>query len=273
MSPRTSAGTALTNAAYEAPIDKTQPARGLRLLQPQTLGSIIRNTVSIYVRNWITICLIYILPLLPIAALQGALEADGYKGWAAILLLIQFPLDIIVGVALIIAVSDICIGLVPNVRRAYRRGFANSGRLVMTYLLMMVLFLIGFMVLVVPGLVLAVWYMFALPAVVLENFRGRAALRRSRELGRGFCWRNFGIGLLGSIIAGIMVLVISFFVGILDHLTLGNSHPLLEAILGQTISIALFAPLSSIPLVLLYYDMRARKEGYGAAQLIEDLRI
>src|SRR5262249_50437638 len=259
-------------ASTDAGIGLDRAAWGARFLQPQTVGSTIRNSVSIYLRYWPTICLIYILPLLPLGVLQEMLSRQGHRGWAAVCSLTQLLLGILVGAALIVAVSDICLGLKPNLRRAYRRGFGN-GRLLKTYFTLLLFLLGGILLLVVPGLVLMVWYMFALPATVLEQFSGRAALRRSRELGRGFCWRNIGVLLVNGLFVGFTLLVAIILLAIVDYFTIGTNRPVLEGVLGAALGIAVLGPLTSIPLILLYYDMRARKEGYGAAQLVEDLKI
>jgi hypothetical protein len=39
------------------------------------------------------------------------------------------------------------------------------------------------------------------------------------------------------------------------------------------VDILTVSPFLSIPGILLYYDMRARKDGYAAPQLLEELRI
>ena len=49
---------------------------------------------------------------------------------------------------------------------------------------------------------------------------------------------------------------------------LGNFGGRLVYVLAQTLS----APLSLVMVVLLYYDLRVRKEAYDAAALAEDLR-
>lgn len=276
----TSSVTGSTGATFGKAVGFDRAARGARYLQPQTLGSVIRNTVTIYFQNWATISLIYILPLLPVAMLRGALE-EYESGWSVILYLVQLLGGILVGAALVIAVSDVCIGLKPNLRRAYRRGFAN-GRLLGTYFLGIFFVYTGFKLLVIPGLVFAVWCMFSLPVTVLEPFGGRAALRRSYELGRGFYWRNVGIslviwafGFMVLVAGGILIGLFDDFVLRVSHpdFVLWVSHPVLKTIAIEALSIALYGPLISISLILLYYDMRARKESYGSAQLVEDLRI
>jgi hypothetical protein len=247
-------------------------ATGARFLQPQTLGSVIRNTITIYVRNWETICLIYISPLLPIAVVRAGLASQGHLGWAGALFLTQMLGNILVSAALIVTVSDICLDLKPNLRRAYRRGFAK-GRLFSTYFLQVLLTFFGFALLIIPGLVLAAWYMFALSVTVLEQASGNAALRRSCELGHGFYWRNFGILVISSLLVGVLLGATQALMGLSEYFIFGHGYRVLENILSEALSIVLLGPLVTIPIILLYYDMRARKEGYGAAQLVEDLRI
>jgi len=267
----TFSATGPTAAILGEDIARDHDVWGARFLQPQTLGPIIRNTIAIYVRYWETICLIYILPSLPIAMLRDILETYWLSGWVGILFLemLDFFLVSVLGIAaLTVAVSDICLNLKPNFRRAYRRGFTN-GRVFGTYFVAVVLTFLGFALLIIPGLVMLVWYMFAVSATVLEQISGRAALRRSRELGRGFYWRNLGIFMLCFVV----VLFLAAVAGVLIDFILGPEHQLLENILIEALSIVLFGPLVTIPGILLYYDMRARKEGYGAAQLVEDLRV
>ena len=58
---------------------------------------------------------------------------------------------------------------------------------------------LGLLLLVIPGIYLAVRWFFVPQAVVVENARGPAALRRSRELTSGTWWRTFGIILLANL--------------------------------------------------------------------------
>jgi hypothetical protein len=73
---------------------------------------------------------------------------------------------------------------------------------------------IGFIVLVIPGLVLMAWWSLFVPAVVLEGRGPRAALRRSRELVRGHGVKVFMTMVISAAIvlpvAVLLVLVISF---------------------------------------------------------------
>ena len=61
---------------------------------------------------------------------------------------------------------------------------------------------IGFVLIVVPGLILATLWSVAAPVVVLERPAGLRALGRSRELVRGNGWNVFAVILLLVILVG-----------------------------------------------------------------------
>jgi hypothetical protein len=144
-----------------------------------------------------------------------------------------------------------------------------SWKLPVTFGLSMILIMIGFVLLIIPGLVLATWYWFAMTVVVLERLSGYAALKRSKELGKDFFWRNVRVASLLTI-----VIYVPAFVGgiVLTFIAYVANLPLA---LGMVAGITLFhilAPILFIGIILLYYDMRARKEGYDITTLAEDLQ-
>jgi hypothetical protein len=176
---------------------------------------------------------------------------------------VSFPLTV--------AISEICLGIKPSVGRSYQRAFAQPGKLVGTYLLTLAVILLGFVLLLIPGVVFSVWYTFVGPVVVLESLAGRAALRRSRELGRGYYFRNFGAILLAQLIVSLLGVML----GTALAMALMFSTPIsLEGLqFASGVVTLVVAPPGIIVFVLLYYDMRVRKEGYAAAQLADDLRF
>jgi len=68
----------------------------------------------------------------------------------------------------------------------------------------------GCILLIVPGIIFAVWFVFSIYIVVLEGTKGKAALKESRELVRGYWWPIAGrfvtIGLLAMVISWIPLL-------------------------------------------------------------------
>lgn len=111
------------------------------------------------------------------------------------------------------------------------------------------------------------------PALVLERTTVRGALVRSRCLVAGTFWRVWGIRALGWV----LTTVLGFFIALPFQLVAGYltgadlfdassdiTHPALYVTIlavGALVSGALVAPISSAVDVLLYTDLRMRKEG------------
>ena len=68
--------------------------------------------------------------------------------------------------------------------------------------------LIGFILIVIPGLILATLWSVAAPVVVLERPAGLRALGRSRELVRGNGWNVFAVILLLVILVGVVAVAL-----------------------------------------------------------------
>jgi hypothetical protein len=95
-------------------------------------------------------------------------------------------------------------------------------------------------------------------------------LRRSFRLMRGNWWRVFGILLLVGFILGIVSDIINLPLHLLaDVLTKNALHPPSGAVIvgaaGNVLAAAITVPVTAGVLVLLYVDLRMRKEGLDLA--------
>ncbi|WP_424213496.1 hypothetical protein ACN20G_16215 [Streptomyces sp. BI20] len=120
---------------------------------------------------------------------------------------------------------------------------------------------------------LGVLFSLAPSALMLEHATIRGALGRSRKLVTGSWWRILGINLLGSVIAGLIAVVVAIpvtIIGItlsfdgLDSLANGSamtSWPMLIAVaIGNLVSLTISLPFTGGINVLLYVDQRIRRE-------------
>jgi hypothetical protein len=106
---------------------------------------------------------------------------------------------------------------------------------------------IGFVFLVVPGLILLTIWAVAAPVVVLERPGGLRALGRSRELVRGNGWRVFTV----IFVLFMIVAFISLLIGALFAFT-GILYALVASIA------AIFtAPIQALGAAVLYFELRA----------------
>ncbi|MBV9278575.1 MAG: hypothetical protein JOZ41_00695 [Chloroflexi bacterium] len=139
-----------------------------------------------------------------------------------------------------------------------REGYAALGLgtwllLVVANIIVGISVAIGFVLLVIPGIFLLVRLAFVSPAIVLERQGIGGALSRSWELVAGSWWRAFGIGLLVFVIAGVGE-------GLLGAILGRSVSPQVAQVVGVLVGM-LFQPFTTGALVLMYYDLRIRKEG------------
>jgi hypothetical protein len=114
---------------------------------------------------------------------------------------------------------------------------------------------IGFMLIVVPGLILLVMWWVYIPAIVVESKGIIGAFGRSREVTRGRRWHVFGL----IMIVGIVVLIISFAIGNVLQDATGQ-----VSTAGSIIQYGFLSVLTAFNSVLVavgYYYLRAEKEG------------
>lgn len=232
-----------------------------------TAGSILRSAVRIYTQHAAILAGSALVPFLLLFAIELVRWQDQPAAWPVLLAAILSLFNMVPNTVLI---SDICVGNRPSLGRAYRRAFGKvTGTVLLTMVLVFVILAVGSLLLVVPGVVFGMWYSFAGPVVVLERTTALGALSRSRQLGKGYYLRNFGIVLLTMVAIWTPSIVLGFVWGLIvgfAHLPAPLAH-LVGSVFG-----ALAAPPISIAIVLLYYDLRVRKEAYDSAKLAEDLR-
>lgn len=111
-----------------------------------------------------------------------------------------------------------------------------------------ILIVLGFVALIVPGVILALMFSLVYPAIMLEGTGVLGSLSRSRFLVSNRWLKTFGLvlllGIIVAILNGIFVLIASPF----DIVS-----PLISGILT-----ALITPIFAIAITLYYYSMKAR---------------
>jgi hypothetical protein len=199
---------------------------------------------------------------LPVAVIGSEIEAaPGSAVWLRavamfLLLLIAGP---IVSVALTYAIGEIYLGRVTTVGQSLRAALGLivpfSGTLLLLYLGVIG----GLLLLVIPGIYLMLVWMLTWQVMVFERCFGTAALRRSRALMRGNVWRAIGILLLSGLITAVLTSAFGAVFRLAPVLA-----PLARGI-AQSVGGAYTATVA----VLLYFDIRCRKEAFDLEHLAE----
>ena len=143
-----------------------------------------------------------------------------------------------------------------------RFGRSKVGSLVWLSFLTFICLIPAVLLCVLPAVYLWVAWAVAAPVLLLEDLRGRKAMKRSRWLVKGRFWPTFAVLVLIAMLTFIVQMVFSsILAGVLG--VGGNEVALAVAeAIGQTASAVLTTPLSAAVLTVLYFDLRVRKEGF-----------
>ncbi|MCA9528732.1 MAG: hypothetical protein KC543_01200 [Myxococcales bacterium] len=250
-------------------------------LRPMGVGDIFDEVLRLYRAHGLTYVMIALIPIAPFAAVGAPLSAfarstmeSGSQDialvfaligaslfWSALFWGALIPLST---AALIESLSASYFGERLGVLESYRRALPRWGALVVTQVLAGLLIFAGFVVFVVPGVYLAAVFMLVSPVVVLESMGLADALRRSKAL----MTKNVSKGLVLLVAAGLLTSVSGF--ALTGMLTLLPISPVLTEFLSGLFT-AITLPVSTGVLVLLYYDLRVRKEGLDLERLAQSL--
>ena len=136
----------------------------------------------------------------------------------------------------------------------------------------------GFVLLILPGiviLVLIIYWSVAVQAVAIEGYKPISALKRSFELVHRNWFRTFAATvLLLLVIFGLIIFLTVLFEA--PMLLLGGeelsetARLIADTILG-TLTNAIIIPLAAIVSILIYLDLRSRKDDYDIAMLSQDM--
>ena len=198
---------------------------------------------------------------------------------ALIAALTSFIIWAVLQAALVRAAARSSIGDPADVGASFRYGFARSGSVIFIAILVP-LFVLGVMavgallaipaaglgsLVIVAGVVWAVYagtmLSLSIPSLVVENRRGRGALRRSWDLVKGHFWHAIVVIFVAGLITG----GITGLIGLI-----GGSNWIVRSVL-QAIATVITAPFTALVTVLLYLDLRARVESLTSSGLRAEL--
>jgi hypothetical protein len=161
------------------------------------------------------------------------------------------------------AVSSVYLGEQPTVQGSLGFGASRVLPVIVLSIVYGVALIVPFLLLVLPGVWLAVAWSVSYPALLSEGVGPIAALGRSFKLTRGRWWSTFA----ALLVMYLIVLVISGILGVLFGATLIASleNEALAAVIytiTNVVSSLITLPLFAAVLSIIYFDLRVRKEGF-----------
>jgi hypothetical protein len=256
-------------------------------LRPMTLGEVLDRTFKLYRSNFWLFAGIIALPFLVLLLINIGISslAPGVKGAGAgtvpspglafsmigggltFGLLYLFLLGA-AQAATVFAVSDLFLGRPTGLRECYRRVGAKSIRVIVILMLTGLIVGIGFVLLIIPGIILLCRTAVAVPASMLEESKSIRSIERSMELTKGYSGQVFVIFL--------MVWVLTWLVAVIFEVPFAFQHTasfstLVLQHLSSFISQVLVGPIGTIAFSLMYYNLRVRKEAFDIQHLMASL--
>jgi len=264
----------------------------LQVLRPLSIGELLDRTFLFYRRNF--------LVFVGIAALPGLL-GFGYQlagvslrhdvasnvtaagvvfalAWMIASMFVYLLTTTLAHGATVVAVSQMELDRQTSVAAAFSAIRGRLGRLVLISLNVGIRVGLGFICLIVPGILLALKYAVTIPAAVVEDTGVSESLARSAHLTKGHRGRVLLILFLlvilifiGSMLWQVPTMaILAFASGTVRTAQMpGWAQVILQ--FGQFVTQAVLGPIMTIGLTLVYYDERVRKEAFDLEHMMRQL--
>jgi hypothetical protein len=151
----------------------------------------------------------------------------------------------------------------PSLEQSYRFGFHRLGSVVLVSVLVGLATIAGLILFIIPGIWIGVRLAVSVEALVVEGRRGTQAMGRSWELVGGHWWHAFGALVVAGLLTGVVNAVITT--------PFSNTGWFVQAV-AAAIATVITLPYGVLVGVLLYLDLRSRKESLTLERLRTDLQ-
>lgn len=186
-------------------------------------------------------------------------ELAKYGPLLIILSLASMVLMTVANAALVTGVASAYLGKSVSVGQTIASAFGRFFPLIWTWILVGIVVGIGFLLLIIPGILFALWYSLATQVVVIEKINGFAAMKRSKAVIKGHIGQYFVLMFL--------LAIIGFLLGAGAGLI---PQPHLKAIATCVIQVVATI-ISSAAIVVFYFSCRCANENYDLQLLAREV--
>lgn len=168
---------------------------------------------------------------------------------AIISIVIFIPASLILAAAYLSQIGAVVDGVSRPIKDLFSSGSKLALPLLFINFLSSLATSLGLILLVIPGLVFGVWFIFSQPVLVYEGLSGPSALSRSKSLSQGRFWTVFKLMAVPIFIYIAYAILVSLATGLLP----------LSASLQQIVSQVLTAPVGYIGLLYVFLLYKSLK--------------
>lgn len=183
-----------------------------------------------------------------------------------ILTLASFILSLWISIALIITLRQLAKGEKIDLKTIYRNAYSKILSYFWINILIGLAVFFGFLLLIVPGVIFAVWFSMAVYILIFEGIRGTQSLSKSKELVKNYFWAVLWRWVAPYFFFGIIVLTLIYvpiyLIGLLAGMPLSGfaeTPPWWANLISNIISLAAMPIFFAIG-VLLYDSLKKEKE-------------
>jgi hypothetical protein len=189
----------------------------------------------------------------------------------AVLVILPFVLSLYA--AIIARIEAKSNGRYLSLGGAVRYGARRAAPMFAAALLFAVAISVGVILLIVPGIILTVMLLFAVPIAVTERMGPIASLKYSMQLVRGHWWRTAAlltvIGIIIAVIYTILTFVVAIVVGFqAQEIAATGRLPWYIDFVLTPVMAAVTEPLVYSMVLATLYDLKNRREGGDIAERI-----
>lgn len=250
-------------------------------LHPLTVGELLDKAFRIYRSRFAALIGIVAAVLIPesILRLVVILYLGGLSPYAALIL--QSTIHLLANVVLVVFISHVYLGKTISFGDSYLQGAKRywsvfGANFIMGLAIFVPLLILAFVPCIglIGGVILAVFlstkWSLAMPAIIVENVGASDGLRRSWNLTEAFFWRVLGTSFAANLLTLLITMLPTYFAVYLFSLT-DISQDIIQIInlLIEQVALLIALPFSQAVIVLIYYDLRVRKEGFDLQVLAE----
>ncbi len=218
------------------------------------IGAILSEAMSLYTRFFVRFVVVAGVVFLALGAFstiveQSASDGEGSVAGSAVTLAASIVGYFWIQGVLVVLTADVRDGIADqSFGQLFARVRPKLGTLIVAGLLAAIGIVLGFILLVVPGLYLLTRWSLIAPALIVEDLAAGQSFSRSHELVRGHGWQVFGLLIVLFIIN---VVVGGLIVGVIG----GAAGGALGSWIGSAIVNTLITPLIGIATTLVYFHL------------------
>lgn len=245
---------------------------------PQSIGGVLDSGFKLYreaLPQAYVLAALAALVTAPVNLLQPYFLSAGVGGLIGTpgLVLIAVALAAVVLYAALIARIDaVARGAALTLGQAILLGAHRMAAMILSGLAAGIVVVVGLCLLVVPGLIFMIWFVFAPFALVIERRGPIDSLSYSHAIVRGHWWRTAALLTIIGIV--LMVVYVLFALGvsiavISDPVAASTGQvPWYVSLIVGPVLAALIGPLTYALMLSIFYDLRLRHEGGDLAARI-----